>query len=204
MRSAALLTTVILAVSGVQAIAVPVTFQFSGQVTGVIDFGGVLGGAVTVGQTFQGSYTYESTLPDTNMNPDPDSSIGYYASPASVMHVSIGSLDVWSGIHNAILVYNLPTGDRLRLQSWGFDSAGLQGVHMGVDLSDDSASVLTSDALPLPVPPISGFTTARFFLEGEQSDQNWYGFNGVIVPEPGSLLLALLGSLPAGRRRRMA
>jgi len=52
-----------------------ITFAFEGDITSVTDRDGILGGQVQVGDTFSGSYTFESTTPDSN----PHVRFGYYA-----------------------------------------------------------------------------------------------------------------------------
>lgn len=56
----------------VSAWAVPITFEFTGRVTSIVDVDHVLAGDVVVGDTFTGTYTFDSTLPDSYPYADPD------------------------------------------------------------------------------------------------------------------------------------
>ena len=180
--------------------AVPITFEFSGHVTSIIDNAHVLGSDVVVDDTFQGSYTYESTVQDSHPG---DPNYGRYDSTSFVMHVAIGAFDLWSGSQNTIQVYSYSTYDSLSFGASGFNSAGLRVSGMVARITDDTGSALSSDALPVPVPPATAFTRASFGIEGfrEQGDSVGFSISGVIVPEPGTISMLVLGAFAVKRRR---
>jgi hypothetical protein len=188
--------------------AVPITFEFTGQVTSIVDADSVLAGEVAVGHTFTGSYTFESTLPDSYPYPDPNGSRGYYASPSSVMHVNIGAFDLWSGTQNLIQVVNESSIDALILSSTAFRSSGLDVEGMVVKVHDSSGVVFDDDSLPATLPPFSAFSWSSFQIEGRRVVDDPVGFaiNGVILtltPEPTSFGLLIVGAVLSGKRRSL-
>ncbi len=52
-----------------EAQAVPVTFEFSGHITSVLDCDNVLAGAVSEGDLFAGTFTYDTATPDSDPSP---------------------------------------------------------------------------------------------------------------------------------------
>jgi hypothetical protein len=192
---------IVVALMAGAAQGVPITFAFSGTITQINDSGDALGGDVLIGDTFTGTYTFESTLSDSVPGP----SVGQYLSATSVMRVSVGAFDVFSGNHTWLSVYNYSAFDALWLQASDFDSDGLHANGMAVSLSDTTASVFPDDSLPLMPPPLAAFDPdqRRFGLEARRLEGNTSGFyiSGVIetlTPEPASLSLFAAGAVSLG------
>ncbi len=182
----------------------PVTWEFAGVVTNVRDPGNLLGGAVTIGSPFSGSYTFESTTPDAYPQLPDD---GAYSGAVSDLHGSVGALGftLWTNSRADIGVYNnFPPG---------FDDYAVLGyvifigqfTQFGLGMRDSSGNAFQSDALPLDPPPLTLFDSTGFgspgFSFGDPLERFHVG--GVLtqlVPEPGTVTL-LLGSLLLVSRR---
>ena len=195
---------------GSSAHALPVTFQFSGVVTVADEWvPGSLGGAIEVGDAFEGSYTFESTVVDGS--PDPE--VGDYPCGALPCQftVTVGSL-TFSGIGSSPLIYDRPTGDIYAVYNEVVQpnvpvgDALIFGV--GLELLDPDA--FSGTALPLTPPDLADFETARFGVWGRVSHQVPWSFYvegtlaSLTVPEPAPAALAasLLGLFAALRSPR--
>ena len=94
--------------------AVPITFEFSGVVTEVDDPESVFDSTITVDSLFNGAYTFNSDVTDSN--PDPKWGRYYYTEPAPAgfsMSVSIENMIFESvpncsfSINNEIILFQL-------------------------------------------------------------------------------------------------
>jgi hypothetical protein len=196
---------IVVALMAGAAQAVPITFAFSGEVTSIIDNSHVLGNDVAVGDIFDGTYTFDSTLTDSYADP----SVGLYFSNDAVMQVSIGVFDLIRDSSGLIRVENGPPGsssDSLSLSSSNFTSSGLRVSGMVAVFRDSSATMFADDSLPLHSPSMSTISAAGFQIEGHREFNDPIGFaiNGVIhelTPEPGALFLITAGVLGLTRRR---
>ena len=135
------------------ASATPITWTFSGTITGVDDLEHRLDGSVVLGTPFRGSYTFESTMADDLPN---DPTVGMYTHPApatSIMVLDVGSYHI-VGKSSGIRVEN-STKDLLGMGSDELveDPIGLGLGYMGAGCRDISGAVFSSDSLPL-VPSI--------------------------------------------------
>jgi hypothetical protein len=59
---------IIISSSGL-SFAEPIAMEFTAEVSQVYDFDNVLGGAISVGDTMTGTYTYDSATPDSSSSP---------------------------------------------------------------------------------------------------------------------------------------
>jgi len=202
MKSRFLLTG--LAVLGVlgwvpEADAFVVTYNFSGTVTIVDPF---LAAYFSVGDPVSGSVSFESTTPDTQVDP----SIGYYSSAVSSFSVTVvhGTPYTASAAFGHIVVENdllpLPVVDTYFVTDAGTGTGPMLGTDfffagMQLSMEDTDATVYSSDALPPGAPPFGQFEldqSGLFFVD-RQEVPHFVGFDA--VPEPGSMALFALGAL---------
>ncbi len=205
-----------LGVLGTPATAAPVTFQFAGQLTSVIG-GGLTAAGFSAGQSFVGSYTFESSSSDRFSS----ANLGDYRALTNLT-ATIGSYTVTlvPGIQqSAIAIWNnyesYPNGPRDMYSVGGeVTGAAVNGVSpfsFGIDLTDPSHTAFDSDALPSSPPNLSSFATKRasFYFPGALGNSFLHGeiHSLTAVPIPAAVLLfgtgltALIG-LGAGSRRR--
>jgi len=170
--------------------AVPITFEFGGVVDSVSDPHSVLHGEITPESSFSGSFTFDSTPPDSE--PD-DPELGLYESSSATSHVQIGSLLITAptGAPHTITVFDGPS-DRLSMSNNGYEAGGFQILELGVSPLDRSATVFSSDALPTTAPEPVAFDLARFHLAAGPSAFEDFDVLGTVTyftPEPGALVL---------------
>lgn len=158
MRFASILAVTLLCASMVHA--GPFTYYFSGEITSI---NGTPPAGVAVGDRFVGSYTFDSSI---YANSHPAMSGWYYFSEPGAMRLSVGDLDLISGIQSRIEVHNDSYGDRLAIWASDFVSNGVDVGGIVIGLVDDSGSVFDDAANPLVVAPIDRFTSAGLNLEG--------------------------------------
>ncbi len=131
MRFASILAVTLLCASMVHA--GPFTYYFSGEITSI---NGTPPAGVAVGDRFVGSYTFDSSI---YANSHPAMSGWYYFSEPGAMRLSVGDLDLISGIQSRIEVHNDSYGDRLAIWASDFVSNGVDVGGIVIGLVDDSA-----------------------------------------------------------------
>ncbi len=184
-----------------QATGYPVTWDFAGEVTNVFDENDLLGGAVTVGTPFSGSFTFESTTPDADPR---DPTFGSYPDAVVSALGQVGGFEFSGPIEGENFISVLE--DLLGADSYGtmvgVELLGHPSV-LRLILVDSSATMFSSDSLP-PFPPDLGtLGTARYSVFSE-SDPFPFSVGGDImflVPDPGTFSLIAIGMLGIGRRR---
>jgi N-acetylneuraminic acid mutarotase len=158
--------------------AAPITIQFSAEVAVVDDFSDLLGGAISVGNTITGEYTYESTTMDSN----PLSAVGDYWHTTAPYGISVNaggfvfSTDPANvGFLVEIVNDDLSPGfatDQYLLRSYNNLplSNGIPVGHIAWQLDDPTATALTSDALPTSLPVLTDWQSLfGLTLEGGTS-----------------------------------
>jgi hypothetical protein len=196
--------------------AEPITFVFTGTVSTVDDRFGLLDRSVTVGTRFTGSYTFESTTPDSN--PDPTVGDYWHRVPGYGITVTLGNYTFRTNPADVEflleVVHRAPppasTGDNYLLRSYRNSplAPGLLVDHISWQLDDPTGTALSSDALPLTPPNLADWTSIfGLTITGGDApppfgDQDYFIRGHVdsvsaitAVPEPGSLILLSIAAL---------
>lgn len=199
----------IMAVICVLAVGVPraegtlITIEIEAIVDSVEDTGNYLEGQINVYDIITGTYTYESTTLDSNPSSvgghywhyDPPAGISltvggfeFRTDPANVEFlVEIANDSTSGGLHDGYLLrsYNnlpLSNGTLVDEISW--------------QLTDPTASALSSDALPTTPPALDDWQSIiGLRLHGERGGYIIDATVTSAVPEPSTLLLFALGGL---------
>jgi hypothetical protein len=185
-----------------------ITFAFSGTVYSV-SFNNGTPTEFGVGDTFSGTFTFNSNAIDSAPNVDSGTYIGAVVSTS----LNVDSYNASGNGPGDILISNLATDDTYRVGVSNLAGSTVLGLDLrSFNLSlNGPASILTSDALPLTPPNPAAFTYAKslnltFFNDARTVFGSVYAsvdsFTLVSVPEPSSLLMAGMGILIIGRRRR--
>jgi len=202
---------VILALSCNSLQATIITINLTAEVTQVDDLAdGLLEGQVNVGDTITGSYTYDSTTPDSN----PLEAVGSYehSSPPYGINLSVGGFVFQTDPDN---VYFLVTIRNNHLGCDGYSvrsynnlslSNGVWVEHISWQLDDYTATALSSTDLPTTPPVLEDWAYSPAQLGIELGSKGYAGLYGEVtsvelVPEPGTVFLLGLGGLVLIRRR---
>ncbi len=201
--------------------AAPITVQFEGTVDFADTDNGFFANTVSAGDTFTGSYTYDSTLADSNATAT-QGEYRYTTGGAFGMTTTINSMvfqtaaDV-SGQNRIEIFADDPFNDD-RYGIWNSANDPHNGYVVDSQilmLTDASKTANASDALPTVAPDLNLFPTINQFslVLTDESHMDIDAFYGTItsislVPEPSTAVLAGLGGLSlllvALRRRRRA
>ena len=181
-----------------------VTWQFSGNVTHVVDDAGLLGGQVSYRTPFSGSFTFDPDTPDSDAHPRR----GVYEDAVTNIAGQIGPITFAASV--------TPPG-WIRVQN-DFGSSSLDEfevfgnvelapgvpVHFSIYMSDREGTILNADALlstALPLEELEDATMSVLLPEGGPTFVV-QGPLATLVPEPSAGLLLLLGTwVVVGRRR---
>jgi len=174
----------------------PITFYFGGIIDTIDDPYGALDGSIQVGGPFSGSYTFDPPIPDSYPN-DPE--FGRYISSSSSMEFIMGNMviDV-VGEQLEIAIGNYKWSDSYSWGGWGFVYEDMEILELYMSLSDLSASVFDSDALPLMIPDLNVFNGKQFHLDADKTGvgrSSVYGTVTYLVPEPVTMIFYLCGSM---------
>ncbi len=152
-----------------------ITIKIVAKVEEIHDPYNLLGGAIQVGDTITGKYTYESGQPDS----DPDPTLGIYEYTSStfgvefkagglvfktnpgnvVFEISIGNdHPYWYDIYDHYLIYSQ---NNLQL------SNGMLVKNIYWSLSDSTCTALSSDALPTTAPILSDWESNLLYINGD-------------------------------------
>jgi hypothetical protein len=177
------------------AAAAPIIFAFTGNVTHVDP---ALAGTFNTSQSLWGYYIFESTTPDTDLDPSEGNYVALVELP-----VIVGSYSAtWNGAAGGISVLNGATVDGYEV------NATLGGLDVGsfaITLQDSSKTAFSSDALPQAIDlSMFGdvhrwellFVSSLGFVKGELTSlEEVKQIPLAPVPEPSSAML-LLGIIP--------
>lgn len=185
----------------------PVTWEFAGEVTRIIDPDNLLNGQVVIGSPLQGSFTFESTTPDSN--PDPTGGLRYNA--LIDLQGTVGSLSLtWPTTptptgRNYIDV-NLGDGGLPDLYGASIPTSflGYDFFNLSILLQGPPGSIFSEiDALPLIPPDLSVVETGFFLLDPTETIYLVVdGELSFLVPEPSTLIFLVLGAGALARRKR--
>ncbi len=180
-----------------------VTWGFSGKIDLVSDRDNVLDGAVTVDSPFSGRFTFETTTPDSNpANPG----VGEYSGAIFGVSGRVGTLSfsALAGPSGQVFIRDHPPGIG---SGDGFAASapvGLLGdtASFVVSVGDSTGAAITSIAIPTDLLDLDLFDTSGFRIELAPDGASFSGVltELVVIPEPATLILLLLGSVGITRR----
>lgn len=187
----------------VSAGAASVTFQFSGLVTDVFGSvftpGGTGSNGFSTGLPLSGSYTFDSSTPDSIAA----ANNGRYNGAIQNLTVNVGTYQAtFTPGSSFIQVINRPIGDIYEVRADGFIGNAVNGripTSFRFELTDPTASVFSNDSLPTSPPSLSSFASSQWRLIFEATGRRVQGAIGSLVPLPaavwlfGAGLIALVG-----------
>lgn len=196
------------------ALAVPITLSFEGYVSLVDDAGYdpafFTSNGVDIGSAVSGSYTFESTGPD--WNPDPNS--GHYPFESGTLQIGTFSTALQLHALTTIIVANLPHLDTYAVLGADMATvpAGIDFGSFSIELRDPNATAFDSDALPTTALDLSQFDAsgspfrtwalAALYLDGPGFVSIEIELTAINNPEPGTGLMLGLGLILLGQHAR--
>jgi len=189
-----------------QAQAVPITIEITGEVTE--GYGSLWGDGIYEGAVFTGTYTYNSSTPDTSDRSD----IGLYVHDSPYgLNISLGGFEFktvpnHTGQFNITITDNGPNADSYRVESNqnALLSNGATVNYVFWSLHGP-ISMISSTELPLVPPTVSQWPNNVLHIFGQDILGSAYFIKGTVtqaIPEPAtSTLLVTMGVFLLRRRR---
>jgi hypothetical protein len=204
-RIASIFVLVTLLLSAPLAQAVPITIEITGEVTN--GDGSLWGGNIYYGTPFTGTYTYDSSAPDSSAS----SNFGWYVfdSPYGI-NISLGGIEFKTtpshiGQFEIKISDNGPNLDYYTVWSNQntplSDGTTISWISWGVYGPNE---MLSSTDLPITAPVIDQWDN-RLFIHGRDIYGNGYNIYGTVsqaVPEPLTGVLMLIGVFFFRRRKK--
>jgi hypothetical protein len=195
----------LLAFQSQRADATLITISIEAEVDSVEDLGNYLEGKISPGDIITGTYTYESTTPDSSPLDPIVGHYYHYSSPAGISLNVAGftfqtdpmNVEFLLGVGN-----NGPSGDDIYwLASYNNLplSTGVLVDRIVWQLNDTTGTAFSNDALPTTAPILGEWQENLLRLQGDRA----YAIDAHVtsaIPEPGTLVLLSLGGLLLIRR----
>jgi hypothetical protein len=186
-----------------------VTIQIEAKVNYLNDYYNLLQGNVALGSTITGTYTYDTSTPDTNYEVNIGSYV--YNSVPYGMKFSVNNLTFVTNPQNINFgigitndsqdFYGIVSRNNVLLYDW------IKVTNISLQFWDYSGMALSSTALLTTAPIISDWDNAILYINGEnmQCDKT-FGImaniiSAVLVPEPVSLFLFGIGLLALHKQK---
>lgn len=185
------ISSVLLLIAFNSAYARPVTIEFTATVDWVDDYGNALNGEVIAGQTITGSYSFDTSLPDSDSYPD--SAIYTYPAPIPSgigFNLNVGNLTFAQSSSTSsdfnIHVYNTEGGgDSFGAVTCcgnaGKLSNGTIVNDIYLDLYSAGIDVISTTSLDDAVSVVDKFLYRMFGIYGTDNNGNWYSINAQIT-----------------------
>ena len=189
-----------------------ITINLSATVNYVEDIGNKLGGKINVGSTITGSYTYESTTPDSSPSDPTQGNYWYYSSPAGIF-LTVGGFNFGTNpdyVNFLVSIGNNASGqDNYLVRSYNNSPLSNGALVGNIDwqLDDHTATVFSSDVLPVTKPVLDQWQTNVLSIYGGGADDFFIDADVTsveIVPEPATILFLTMGALILKRRRSIS
>lgn len=198
------LATILLCCVCLPARADLITIRIEATVNYVSDYCNLLEGKVSVGSIITGTYTYDTSTPDTN----PSSQVSeywYYSSPCGI-NWNVGGIIFNTDPTNTKFVVGIANdyidhpGDGYWISSSNNSSLdnGVQVDSIAWQLDNYSGTALSSTALPITAPILSDWDNNIIRINGgvggipscyeKTFNINAQVFSAVLIPEPMSIL----------------
>jgi len=185
-----------------------ITINLSATVNYVEDIGNKLEGKINVGSTITGYYTYDSTTLDSSPSDPTQGNYWYYSSPAGIF-LTVGGFNFGTNPDNVnflVSIGNNASGqDNYLVRSYNNSPLSNGALVGNIDwqLDDHTATVFSSDVLPVTEPVLDQWQTNVLSIYGGGADDFFIDADVTsvqLVPEPATFLLLTAGVLILKRR----
>jgi len=166
----------------------PVTFNLTATVKDIYDYNNVLSGTVNIGDTVSGAYTFDTTTPD--MDPDPNYGFydhafgtGNYGFDVTVANNNIKT-DSTMGNFSIFIVDGQGWNDYYSASHFGLQIPFINGStieSLGINLDDPNGELITSAALTDVPPSLSTNGYKEIFISGMRQEATYTAFYTIVA-----------------------
>ena len=181
-----------------------ITIEITAEVDSVRDEDNYLEGRINPGDIITGTYTYESTTPDSNPSSTVEGHYWHYAPPAGVS-LTAGGFNFTTDPSNVEFLVLIANNSSSGADIYTFCSYNNLPLSNGVsidyiywELKDATTTALSSKALPTTPPILDNWQSNRLSLLPDPREYRSFGIEAHVtsaIPEPGTILLFALGAL---------
>ncbi len=177
-----------------------ITIAIEGVVDTINDPCDLLGGQVSPSDIITGTYSYDTTVPDTSTNPNTARWVQDGFGTEMVLHIGTFTFKSLSDYRLAISNNSYNQDGYAVISSWNYPVETIPIDRIGWYLNDNTQAANANLDLPLDAPVLSDWDYNYLVIDGVIDCEQFFSIEGhitsaTLVPEPLTITIMFVGSL---------